>query len=97
MKRNRSVSFNVIWQACIGCSAWVAVCPQPEPFVSAHDTIALNTPCHIACMRCVEVCPTSAITFERLTLEQPAPSGREMLAGLQAEETLILYQIRLVV
>jgi formate hydrogenlyase subunit 6/NADH:ubiquinone oxidoreductase subunit I len=66
MKRNRSVSFNVIWQACIGCSACVAVCPQPEPFVSSHDTVALDTPCDIACMRCVEVCPTSAITFKRL-------------------------------
>jgi ferredoxin len=66
MKRDRAVSFDIVWQACIGCSACVAVCPQPEPFVSPHDTIALNTPCQIACMRCVEVCPTSAITFERL-------------------------------
>ncbi len=72
-RSNRSVSFKVIWQACIGCSACVAVCPQPEPFISPQDTIALDTPCHIACMRCVEVCPTSAITFERLLADAPTP------------------------
>jgi len=71
-KQQRAVKFNVIWQACIGCSACVGVCPQPRPFVSAFDTIAVETPCEIACMRCVEVCPTSAITFQKLQHEAQA-------------------------
>ena len=81
MKRDRAVSFNIVWQACIGCSACVAVCPQPEPFVSPQDTIALNTPCTIACMRCVEVCPTSAITFERLAEAAKNPLPLEERVG----------------
>jgi ferredoxin len=61
-KRPQPVIFSVSWPACIQCGACVAVCLQREPFVSAFDTIALETPCKIACMYCVEACPTSAIT-----------------------------------
>ena len=85
MKQNRAVTFNIVWQACIGCSACVAVCPQPEPFVSPHDTIALNTPCGIACMRCVEVCPTSAITFERLASDDTLAAKNPLRSGERVE------------
>ncbi len=61
-RKRQPVTFDVIWHACIQCGACVAVCPQGEPFVSPFDTIAIATPCAIACMRCVEVCPTSAVT-----------------------------------
>ena len=53
--------FSVLWHACIQCGACVAVCLQRTPFISPFDTIAVETPCDIACMRCVEVCPTSAV------------------------------------
>ncbi len=56
-----AVSFSVLWHACIQCGACVAVCLQREPFISPFDTIAVETPCAIACMRCEQVCPTSAI------------------------------------
>lgn len=63
-RRLLPVSFKVIWPACIQCGACVAVCLQKEPFVTMFDTIAVETPCKIACMRCVEVCPTSAVTYQ---------------------------------
>ena len=76
-----AVSFTVHWPACIQCGACVAVCLQREPFISPFDTIAVETPCHIACMRCVLVCPTSAITYRGAALHHavgatltPSPS-----------------------
>ncbi len=66
-KKRFPVTFDVIWPACIQCGACVAVCLQREPFVSPFDTIAIDTPCEIACLRCVEVCPTSAVTFRTAT------------------------------
>ena len=76
-RKHPPVSFNVIWPACIHCGACVAVCLQPEPFVSPFDTIAVETPCDIACMRCVAVCPTSVITYRTLSLTPgPSPTGR---------------------
>jgi NAD-dependent dihydropyrimidine dehydrogenase PreA subunit len=65
-KQPQPVTFNVIWPACIQCGACVAVCLQREPFISPFDTIAVDTPCHIACMHCLQVCPTSAITYQVL-------------------------------
>ena len=65
-KKPQPVAFNIIWPACIQCGACVAVCLQREPFISPFDTIAIETPCRIACMRCVEVCPTTAITYRTL-------------------------------
>ena len=62
MKKRPAIIFSVVWPACIQCGACVAVCLQREPFISPFDTIALDTPCAIACMRCVDVCPTTAIT-----------------------------------
>jgi ferredoxin len=62
-KKRRPVMFDVLWPACIQCGACVAVCLQREPFISPFDTIAVDAPCEIACMRCVDVCPTSAVTF----------------------------------
>ncbi len=61
------VLFDVIWPACIQCGACVAVCLQRAPFVSPFDTIAIDTPCEIACLRCVDACPTSAVTFRTAT------------------------------
>jgi NAD-dependent dihydropyrimidine dehydrogenase PreA subunit len=58
------VTFGVKWPACIQCGACVAVCLQKEPFVTPFDTIAVETPCRIACMRCVDVCPTSAVIYQ---------------------------------
>jgi len=61
MRPRPVVAFQVNWYACIQCGACVAVCLQRQPFISAFDTIALDRPCHIACMQCEKVCPTSAI------------------------------------
>jgi len=60
-KHVQPVVFDVNWPACIQCGACVAVCVQREPFTSPFDTIAIDTPCQIACMYCAAVCPTSAI------------------------------------
>ncbi len=74
-KKPLPVIFDVNWPACIQCGACVAVCLQRAPFVSPFDTIAVETPCHIACMRCVEVCPTSAINHRAVdaSLDRVSP------------------------
>ena len=69
-KKPQPLTFNIIWPACIQCGACVAVCLQPEPFTSPFDTIAVDAPCQIACLHCVEICPTSAITYR---IFDPAP------------------------
>ncbi len=67
MPRNQQpVTFDVIWPACIHCGACVAVCLQGEPFILPFDTIAVAILCAIAGMRCVAVCPTSAVAPQPL-------------------------------
>jgi NAD-dependent dihydropyrimidine dehydrogenase PreA subunit len=56
------VIFQIGWNACINCGACVAVCPHDAGFISSFDTIAVNTPCAIACMVCEDICPVSTIT-----------------------------------
>ena len=86
-KKPQPVIFNVIWPARIQCGACVAVCLQREPFISPFDTIAIETPWRIACMRCVEVCPTSAITYRTLNSSPDLPSTRgETTLPLSAQE-----------
>lgn len=58
----KPVVFDIGWNACINCGACIAVCPQPAGFISDHDTIAVHTPCTIACMKCEDICPVSTIT-----------------------------------
>lgn len=67
---NQPVLFSIGWNACINCGACVAVCPQPEPFISAFDTIAVDRPCDIACMVCEDICPVTTITHVKV-LKQP--------------------------
>lgn len=62
------VLFDIDWSGCIRCGACVAVCPHPENFVTDFDTIAVNTPCTVACMLCERICPLTVITH------RPAPS-----------------------
>ncbi len=64
---NKPVLFDIGWNACINCGACVAVCPQPEPFISDFDTIAVNTVCDIACMVCEAICPVTTITHRDAT------------------------------
>jgi formate hydrogenlyase subunit 6/NADH:ubiquinone oxidoreductase subunit I len=61
-KKNKPVIFSISWNACIKCGVCVAVCPQDILFTSDFDTIAVNTPCNIACMVCEVICPVEAIT-----------------------------------
>ncbi|RMH78732.1 MAG: hypothetical protein D6681_19805, partial [Calditrichaeota bacterium] len=42
----------------------MAVCPQKAGFTTPFDTIAVDTPCEIACLWCEEACPVSAISHE---------------------------------
>jgi len=58
------VIFSISWNACIKCGVCVAICPQDAGFISDFDTIAVQTPCDIACMICEEICPVTAITHE---------------------------------
>ena len=60
-RKRQPVTFDVNWPACIECGACVAVCLQRSPFTSPFDTIAVHEPCDIACMRCEDICPTSAV------------------------------------
>lgn len=57
-----AVSFKIGWNACIQCSACIAVCPQGPEFVTPFNTIAVDTPCDIACMNCEDICPVSTIS-----------------------------------
>lgn len=56
------VVFDIEWNACINCAACIAVCPLPAGFISDFDTIAVNTPCDVACLACEKICPVSAIS-----------------------------------
>jgi ferredoxin len=62
--KNKAVTFQIGWNACIRCGACVAVCPQPAGFISPFDTIAVDTSCDIACMACERICPVSTITHQ---------------------------------
>lgn len=65
MPKREPVVFLIGWNACINCGACVAVCPQDAGFISAFDTIAVNTPCDIVCMACEKICPVSTITHTK--------------------------------
>jgi ferredoxin len=64
MKKGEAVVFSISWNACIKCGVCIAICPQEKSFISAFDTIAVQTPCDIACMICEAICPVAAITHE---------------------------------
>ncbi len=70
MAKRDAVVFDVDWNACIRCGACIAVCPQPPGFVTPFDTIAVDEPCDIACMRCEAICPVTAISHEPHTPQQ---------------------------
>lgn len=74
MRKKEPVVFEIGWNACINCGACVAVCPQPTGFISPFDTIAVNTPCDIACMLCEEVCPVTTITHEKWKAHEIHPA-----------------------
>lgn len=67
MSKKEPVVFQIGWNACINCGACVAVCPQPVNFISDFDTIAVHTPCDIACMVCEDICPVSTITHQPIS------------------------------
>lgn len=67
MSKKEPVLFQIGWNACINCGACVAVCPQPVSFISDFDTIAVHTPCDIACMVCEDICPVSTITHQAVS------------------------------
>ncbi len=48
MKHKEPVFFQITWNACINCGACVAVYLHEAGFISAFDTIAVNTP-HYQC------------------------------------------------
>lgn len=75
MPKQKPVVFHVNWNRCIHCGACVAVCPQTTEFISPFDTIAVDTPCDIACLSCVKVCPVTAITSHHTAAEQVAVVG----------------------
>jgi formate hydrogenlyase subunit 6/NADH:ubiquinone oxidoreductase subunit I len=70
--RKEPVVFQIGWNACIHCGACVAVCPQEAGFISPFDTIAVQTPCDIACMVCEDICPVTTITHVPLSQLQHA-------------------------
>ena len=71
--KRQPVQFIIDWNACINCGSCVAVCPQPEPFSSPFDTIAIDKACGIACMDCETICPTTAI------IHQHAPTAMRVV------------------
>ncbi|MEO1714111.1 MAG: 4Fe-4S binding protein [Bacteroidota bacterium] len=62
MGKREPVLFQIGWNACIQCSACIAICPQEAGFISAFDTIAVDRACDIACMKCEDICPVTTIT-----------------------------------
>jgi len=66
MPKKEPVVFQIGWNACIHCGACVAVCPHKPGFITAFDTIAVDTPCDIACMACEAICPVSTITHQQV-------------------------------
>ena len=75
MPKRTPVIFYVDWNACIRCGACVATCPQELGFTTPFDTIAVDTPCDIACMACEQVCPVSAITHHSATAQKATAVG----------------------
>lgn len=67
------VIFDIGWNACINCGACIAVCPQPAGFVSDFDTIAVQTPCEISCMKCEDICPVSTISHREVNGMEDLP------------------------
>ncbi len=64
---HESVIFEIGWNACINCGACIAVCPQEPGFTTPFNTIAVKTPCDIACMACEIICPVSTITHIKVS------------------------------
>jgi len=75
MPKRTSVIFYVDWNACIRCGACVATCPQEAGFTTPFDTIAVDTPCDIACMACEKACPVSAITHHSTAVQKEIVVG----------------------
>jgi formate hydrogenlyase subunit 6/NADH:ubiquinone oxidoreductase subunit I len=75
MANKDAVRFSINWGACIRCGACVAVCPHPQTFTSAFDTIAVDTPCTVACMRCEPVCPVTAISSAKVPSAAAQPAS----------------------
>ena len=75
MPKRSPVVFQVDWSGCIHCGACVAACPQEAGFTTAFDTIAVDTPCDIACMACEKICPVSAITSRAALLNALVSKG----------------------
>ena len=75
MSKRPSVFFRVDWNACICCGVCLAVCPQEAGFTTPFDTIAVDTPCDIACMACEIVCPVSGITHRSEAVPKAAIVG----------------------
>lgn len=67
MPTHAPVVFNIDWNACIRCGACIAVCPLEAGFISAFDTIAVDSPCKVVCLACEEICPVTAITHRQAT------------------------------
>jgi len=66
----------VHWPACLRCGACVAVCPQPAGFTSPFETIAVDTPCEIACLLCEKACPVTAISHRQVAANSnPSPGS----------------------
>ena len=72
------VVFSISWNACINCGVCVAICPQEAGFTSDFDTIAVQTPCDIACMICQEICPVAAITHEKVVSLPVMPISQDI-------------------
>lgn len=75
MSRKDPVVFYVNWNACIKCGACIGVCPQEAGFTTPFDTIAVDTPCDIACMHCEKICPVTAISSRPATAAEIAALG----------------------
>ena len=76
MKKRQALVFAVDWKVCLQCGACVAVCPQDAGFISAFDTIAVETACGIACLDCERICPVTAISDRAARQDEIADDGR---------------------